>query len=63
MCEKLAAILYYENGHSKNNTATKFNIETKQLWNSKKTTFKNTTRKKKLNKDVSPKYLTLETTL
>ncbi|CAG8742517.1 8210_t:CDS:1, partial [Gigaspora rosea] len=29
--EKLAAILYYKNGHSKTKTAAKFNIETKQL--------------------------------
>ncbi|CAG8826795.1 13187_t:CDS:1, partial [Racocetra persica] len=38
MYEKLAAILYYKNGHSKNNTAAKFNIKTKQLqnWISKK---------------------------
>ncbi len=29
--EKLAIIIYYEKGHSKNKTATKFNIQTKQV--------------------------------
>ncbi len=29
--EKLAIIMYYEKGHSKNKTATKFNIQTKQV--------------------------------
>ncbi len=30
-CEKIAIILYHESDHSKNKTAAKFNIETKQL--------------------------------
>jgi transposase-like protein len=36
--EKIAIIMYHENGHSKNKTAAKFNIQTKQLrnWISKK---------------------------
>jgi len=36
--EKLAVIIYYEKGHSKNRTAAKFNIEPKQVhdWISKK---------------------------
>ena len=30
-CEKIAIVMYHENGHSKNKTAAKFNIQTKQL--------------------------------
>jgi transposase len=39
--EKLAVVMYHEKGHSKNETAAKFNIETKQVrdWISKKEQF------------------------
>ena len=65
-CEKIAIILYYEKGHSKNKTAAKFNIETKQLrdWISKKPQLlKVQPGVKRLNKGASPKYLTLEAAL
>ena len=29
--EKIAILMYHENGHSKNKTALKYNIQTKQL--------------------------------
>jgi transposase len=64
--EKIVVILYYENGHSKNKTAAKFNIETKQLrdWISKKPQLlKAQPGVKRLNKGSPPKYPALETAL
>jgi hypothetical protein len=58
--------MYYENGHSKNKTAAKFNIQTKQLrdWISKKPQLlRAQPGLKRLNKGVSPKYPALETAL
>src|SRR6266498_2937423 len=62
----LFIILYHESGHSKNKTAAKFNIETKQLrdWMSKKSQLlKAQPGVKRLNKGASPKYPALETAL
>jgi transposase len=64
--EKLVAIMYYEKGHSKNKTASKFNIETKQLrdWLSKKDQLlKAQPGIKRLNKGKPPKYPALEVAL
>ncbi len=64
--EKIAIILYHESGHSKNKTAAKFNIETKQLrdWMSKKSQLlKAQPGVKRLNKGAPPKYPALETAL
>jgi transposase len=64
--EKLAVIMYYEKGHSKNNTAAKFNIETKQVrdWVSKKDQFiKAQPSLKRLNKGKTLKYPELEVAL
>src|ERR1051325_6756916 len=64
--EKIAIIMYYENGHSKNKTAAKFNIQTKQLrnWISKKPQLlRAQPGLKRLNKGMSPKYPALETAL
>ncbi|CAG8694064.1 15185_t:CDS:2, partial [Racocetra fulgida] len=64
--EKIAIILYYKNSHSKSQTASKFNIETKQLrdWISKKSLLlKAQPGLKRLNKGPSPKYPELETFL
>lgn len=60
--EEIAIILYHEKGHSKNITATKFNIETKQLrdWISKKQLLKVQPGAIRLNKGLSPKYSILE---
>lgn len=64
--EKIAIIMYHKNGHSKNKTATKFNIQTKQLrdWISKKPQLLRVQPGiKRLNKGASPKYPALETAL
>src|SRR5271154_625085 len=64
--EKLAVIMYHEKGNSKNKTAAKFNIETKQVrdWLSKKDQFMNAQPSlKRLNKGKLPKYLVLEVAL
>lgn len=64
--EKIAIIMYHENGHSKNKTAAKFNIQTKQLrnWISKKPQLlKIQPGVKRLNRGASPKYPALETAL
>ena len=66
MREKLAVIIYHEKGHSKNKTAAKFNIETKQVrdWLFKKEQFiKAQPSLKCLNKGKPPKYPALETAL
>lgn len=64
--EKIAIIMYHENGHSKKKTASKFNIQTKQLrdWISKKPQLlKAQPGLKRLNIGVRPKYPALETAL
>lgn len=64
--EKIAIITYHENGHSKNKTAARFNIQTKQLrnWISKKPQLlKAQPGIKRLNRGASPKYPALETAL
>src|SRR6266498_448866 len=64
--EKIAIVMYHENGHSKTKTADKFNIQTKQLrdWISKKPQLLKTQPGVKcLNRGVSPKYSALETAL
>ena len=64
--EKLAVVMYFEKGHSKNMTAAKFNIETKQVrdWVSKKEQFINAQPSlKRLNKGKSSKYPELEAAL
>jgi len=58
--------MYHENGHSKNKTAAKFNIQTKQLrdWISKKPQLLNVQPGlKRLNRGACPKYPALETAL
>jgi hypothetical protein len=58
--------MYHENGHSKNKTAVKFNIQTKQLrdWISKKPQLlKVQPGVKRLNIGVKPKYPALESAL
>ena len=58
--------MYYEKGHSKNKTAAKFNIQTKQVrdWMSKKDQFINSQPSlKRLNKGKPPKYPALESAL
>ena len=58
--------MYHENGHSKNKTAAKFNIQTKQLRDQitkKPQLFKTQPGLKCLNRSVSPKYPALETAL
>ena len=58
--------MYHEKGNSKNKTAAKFNIETKQVrdWLSKKDQFMNAQPSlKRLNKGKLPKYLVLEVAL
>ncbi|CAB4375156.1 unnamed protein product [Rhizophagus irregularis] len=65
-CEKIAIIMYHENGHSKRKTADKFNIQAKQLcdWISKKPQLlKVQPGVKYLNIEVKPKYPALETAL
>jgi transposase-like protein len=64
--EKIAIIMYHENGHSKNKTALKYNIQTKQLrdWISKKPKLlKAQPGVKRLNRGASPKFPALETAL
>ena len=64
--EKLTVVVYYEKGHSKNKTAAKFNIQTKQVrdWVSKKDQFINLQSSLKyLNKNKLPKYSDLEVAL
>jgi transposase-like protein len=64
--EKIAIIMYHENGHSKRKTADKFNIQAKQLrdWISKKPQLlKVQPGVKRLNIGVKPKYPALETAL
>lgn len=64
--EKIAIIMYHEKGHSKNKTAAKFNIQTKQLrdWISKKPKLlKAQPGVKRLNIGAKPKYPGLETAL
>jgi transposase-like protein len=58
--------MYHENGHSKNKTAAKFNIQTNQLrnWISKKPQLlKTQPGVKRLNIGAKPKYPALETAL
>jgi hypothetical protein len=58
--------MYHENGHSKNKTALKYNIQTKQLrdWKSKKPQLlKAQPGLKRLNRGSSPKYPVMETAL
>jgi len=64
--EKLAVVMYFEKGHSKNKTAAKFNIETKQVrdWVSKKEQFIQAQPSlKRLSKGKPPKYPALEAAL
>jgi transposase len=64
--EKLAVIMYFEKGHSKNMTAAKFNIQTKQVrdWVSKKDQLMSAQPSlKRLNKGKPVKYPALETFL
>jgi transposase len=64
--EKLAVIMYHEKGNSKNKTAARFNIQTKQVrdWvNKKDQLLKAQPGLKRLNKGRPPKYVTLETAL
>src|ERR1043165_5643782 len=64
--EKLAVIMYHEKGNSKNKTAAKFNIQTKQVrdWVNKKDQFlKAQPNLKRLNKGRPPKYAVLEAAL
>lgn len=64
--EKLAIVMYFEKGHSKNQTAAKFNIQTKQVrdWVSKKDQLMNSRPSlKRLNKGKPPKYPALEVIL
>ena len=64
--EKLAIIMYHEKGHSKNKTAARFNIQTKQVrdWVSKKDQLlKAQPCLKRLNKGRPPKYAGLEAAL
>jgi transposase-like protein len=64
--EKIAILMYHEKGNSKNKTARKYNIQTKQLrdWVSKKPQLlKAQPGLKRLNRGSSPKYPVLETAL
>ena len=64
--EKLVVVMYFEKGHSKNKTAAKFNIQTKQVrdWVSKKGQLMNSQPSlKRLNKGKPPKYPVLEDAL
>ena len=64
--EKIAILMYHEKGNSKNKTARKYNIQTKQLcdWVSKKPQLlKAQPGLKRLNRGSSPKYPILEITL
>ncbi|GBB88121.1 hypothetical protein RclHR1_14640003 [Rhizophagus clarus] len=64
--KKIAIIMYHENGHSKNKTAAKFNIQTNQLYNwisKKPQLLKVQPDVKRLNTRVKPKYPALETAL
>jgi hypothetical protein len=64
--EKLAVVMYFEKGNSKNKTAAKFNIQTKQVrdWVSKKDQFMNSQPSlKRLNKGKPIKYPDLEVAL
>ncbi|GBB89150.1 hypothetical protein RclHR1_37840001 [Rhizophagus clarus] len=64
--KKIAIIMYHENGHSKNKTVAKFNIQTNQLrnWISKKPQLlKVQPGVKRLNTGAKPKYPALETAL
>lgn len=64
--EKIAILMYHENGHSKNKTALKYNIQTKQLrdWKSKKPQLlKAQPGLKRLNRGSSTKYPVMETAL
>jgi DDE superfamily endonuclease/Tc5 transposase DNA-binding domain/CENP-B N-terminal DNA-binding domain len=64
--EKLAVIIYHEKGNSKNKTALKFNIQTKQVrdWVNKRDQLLNAQPSlKRLNKGRPPKYPALEVAL
>jgi hypothetical protein len=64
--EKLAVVMYFEKGHSKNMTAAKFNIQSKQVrdWVSKKDQLMSSQPSlKRLNKGKPPKYPALEVAL